>query len=521
MSKELTPNVESDEKEFLTKIDINLGSSHAMYKTSIGNLLKNFYKIGIQRKRQRKYLYNDIPGGKGHKWQRELFLSLLVGIPMGEFMFTQMEIEDEDGNIKIVYLNEDGQQRMYTTIAIINNMVKLPDVIPYRGYEQYAGKQFSQLPQKLQDKILYATELPIKMSFLNDEESRYIEFVLANSGNQLSAQDLRSGQPTEGASYIQSLVDGDNEIQFGNYVGMTYPNYDMFQVQVVDGKCSHVYVEIDPNGRAMEEITANWYSWLRYKGTKDMKQDVLNRMYSEFNNGNNITSSEKNLFEKYLKKMNSILTKNKKRKGLTKKPLDYLFPVMKEFMDNNVKINDNTFAKQYLDAIEKLKKQNKTWFPKTTNNGKPKKSNKFDYVFRQITSNEAIKYIVDEIYKTMVAKMKSNGTYIELDSKREFSLGDKRVKLAEQDYKCGYCGTEISDVSESEGDHTFPYSKGGMTDMENLTVACPSCNQLKSDMTPEEWETFQKKGSPSFEYWGLVSDASRPFDTNNFNSATR
>ena len=189
MSKELTPNVESGEKEFLTKIDINLGSSHEMYKTSIGNLLKNFYKIGIQRKRQRKYLYNDIPGGKGHNWQRELFLSLLVGIPIGGFMFTQMEIQDQDEDgeikIKIVYLNEDGQQRMYTTIAIINNMVKLPDVIPYRGYEQYAGKQFSQLPQKLQDKILYDTEWPIKMSFLNDEESRYIEFVLANTPEEL------------------------------------------------------------------------------------------------------------------------------------------------------------------------------------------------------------------------------------------------------------------------------------------------------------------------------------------------
>ena len=60
-----------------------------------------------------------------------------------------------------------------------------------------------------------------------------------------------------------------------------------------------------------------------------------------------------------------------------------------------------------------------------------------------------------------------------------------------------------------------------MTDMENLTVACPSCNQLKSDMTPEEWETFQKNGSPSVEYWALVSDASRAFDTNNFNSTTR
>lgn len=510
------------------RLDINLGDNEGLFKVSIADLRKNFHQIGIDRNIQRKFLFSYTPGGPGHKWQRELFLSLLIGRSIGQFAYSLREPLDaiavcedetlicEDENPMRVLLNDDGQQRTYTTMAIIENAVKLPDTITEDGYEHYAGKLFSELPARIQDKI-FAIEWPIKISFVSDPWTRYTEFKLANNGNALSSQDLRSGQPTSGAKYIQSLVDGENGIQYGRYSGVTYPKYDMFQVQVLNDKCSHTYVDINPTGRSMEEIVANWYSYLRYGGSKEMNSKQLDRMYEEFNRGNNITDSEKIKFEKDLNKLNYIFLSHNNRKGLTKKALDYVYPVYKMFTDNGIKINQKTFLKDYLTAISKLKNQNKTWVPKSKKNGKKPTKQKFDYVFRQLTTNDAIEYIVTEIFKTM----QRSGSNLKLDPNREFSIDQKRVKLVEQDYKCGYCGTEISDVHESHGDHTFPHSKGGMTDMQNLTVACPSCNQLKSDMTPEEWETFQKKGSSSFEYWGLVSDASRPFDTNNFNSATR
>ena len=476
--------------EILTQVDINLGESHALYKASIGKIRLNFDQIGIQRKRQRKYLFDDIPGGPGHKWQRQLFQSLLVGIPIGEFMFTVMEIENKESETSDtvqVFLNEDGQQRMYTTMAIVDNKVKLPETIPYQGYEQYGGRLFSQLPLNLRETI-FNTEWPIKVSFLKDEHSRYDEFVKANDGNPLSAQDLRSGQPTEGASYIQSLVDGDNEIKFGNYSGMTYPKFEMFQVQVLNGKCSHTYAEIDPSGRSMEEITANWFSWIRYGGLKEMSSARLDQMYSEFNTGLNPSPKEKIVFEKLLKRVNSVLIKNKSRKGLTKKPLDYLLPVIQMFIDNNVKIDDTTFIKQYLGAISKLKQENKTWVPKKGKNGKKTVAQKFDYVWRQLTTNEAIQYLINQVYKTMISKMKSDGAFNVVDSNREFNDDQKRYKLMDQDYKCGYCGTDI-DLHDSHGDHILPHSKGGKTEIDNLVMSCPKCNMSKKDKTPEEWES--------------------------------
>jgi 5-methylcytosine-specific restriction endonuclease McrA len=87
----------------------------------------------------------------------------------------------------------------------------------------------------------------------------------------------------------------------------------------------------------------------------------------------------------------------------------------------------------------------------------------------------------------MTETMKLNGTYLEIDSKRNFSAAQKLIKLEEQNDKCAYCGTDV-DLS-SHGDHIFPHSKGGKTELDNLVIACPECNQKKKDMNPEEWES--------------------------------
>lgn len=54
--------------------------------------------------------------------------------------------------------------------------------------------------------------------------------------------------------------------------------------------------------------------------------------------------------------------------------------------------------------------------------------------------------------------------------------------------KCQYCGAV--DV-QMHIDHVVPFSKGGSNDIENLTVACASCNLSKRDKTIEEWRGFK------------------------------
>lgn len=51
------------------------------------------------------------------------------------------------------------------------------------------------------------------------------------------------------------------------------------------------------------------------------------------------------------------------------------------------------------------------------------------------------------------------------------------------DFTCRYCGAHGVPL---ECDHVMPLSRGGTNDKYNLVTSCKSCNQQKSDRTPEE-----------------------------------
>jgi CRISPR/Cas system Type II protein with McrA/HNH and RuvC-like nuclease domain len=57
--------------------------------------------------------------------------------------------------------------------------------------------------------------------------------------------------------------------------------------------------------------------------------------------------------------------------------------------------------------------------------------------------------------------------------------------LERDDYKCQYCGAEVTRNTFTK-DHVMPRSRGGKTIARNLVVCCDKCNQKKGDRTPEE-----------------------------------
>lgn len=61
--------------------------------------------------------------------------------------------------------------------------------------------------------------------------------------------------------------------------------------------------------------------------------------------------------------------------------------------------------------------------------------------------------------------------------------GAKRKILSEV-LSCMYCGA----TSDLCIDHIFPPSRGGNSDLVNLTRSCVSCNSMKNCMTVEEWQ---------------------------------
>lgn len=48
---------------------------------------------------------------------------------------------------------------------------------------------------------------------------------------------------------------------------------------------------------------------------------------------------------------------------------------------------------------------------------------------------------------------------------------------------CSYCGERSDDLT---ADHIIPLSRGGNHTLDNITVACRSCNSRKGERTPEE-----------------------------------
>ncbi len=379
-----------------TKLDVNIGPNHAMYGVTIGNLRISSSQIGVQRRRQRKYLFNDVEGGPGNAWQRNLFASLVIGDPIGYFEAT---IVDDD---KI--LIEDGQQRYYTLIAILENKIKLPHNMSSYGddFKKYENKLFKDLHPDLRKQI-FASELTFFVSWLKSESDRYQRFININKSNKLSDQDKRSGQPSPGAGYIQYLVDGDNEVTYGEYNGNTTPPYDMFLISSAGDKIEHTYIEPKPNGRTAEEIVANWYSYYLYNEKADMNTECLNRMYNQFiKEPDTITQIDKQNFETYLSIIDEMVIKYNSRKKLTKKPLDYLFPVVKKMMDSGKTISTDIFLKHYIKAIDDLRTENPVYTPQ---NNKNQKQQMFDYVFRQMNDKDAIQYVVGQIYNKMCKSM--------------------------------------------------------------------------------------------------------------------
>lgn len=59
---------------------------------------------------------------------------------------------------------------------------------------------------------------------------------------------------------------------------------------------------------------------------------------------------------------------------------------------------------------------------------------------------------------------------------------------------CMICGLPFAKKKDITLDHIIPISKGGFDLLDNYQLAHYQCNQLKADMTPEEFKIFQQGG---------------------------
>lgn len=74
----------------------------------------------------------------------------------------------------------------------------------------------------------------------------------------------------------------------------------------------------------------------------------------------------------------------------------------------------------------------------------------------------------------------------------------RRGVLRRDGHRCAYCGKSASTI-----DHVVPRSRGGQDSWENLVACCLTCNNVKSDRTPQEmgWELRFTPRAPRGSTW--------------------
>ena len=70
--------------------------------------------------------------------------------------------------------------------------------------------------------------------------------------------------------------------------------------------------------------------------------------------------------------------------------------------------------------------------------------------------------------------------------RKSYSDEERKIIYDRSDGRCVLCGQRLV-LENMTLDHIIPLSLGGKDDMENLQVACFACNQLKSNILPEDF----------------------------------
>ena len=412
---------------------------------------------------QRMYLFNDVPLGKGHPWQRSLFKSYLMGEPVGT---VELWYNPKENHYEVL----DAQQRLRTLKAIFDDCVKTPKGLVIDGID-CGDMHYSGLPDQIRIKFIEYRFLVVA-SYISLENA-VERFIGINNGNPLSAQDKRSPQVSDFADFIRQIA--------------FYPNpaYEFSKFQDVDGKLQLKYFSFPHYGRTMDEMMSYLYLVIYKNGIQTFSQTELNKLYTimkdsptEFNKKN---QKDFQLILSILDKL--VSTKSWKVKETKKKDLLHLMLLLNHYTALGGSISQpDVFIEKFYSAIYKCRKNKKLMY--TDKNGE---ISDFATVWRLGTDKDYIEFVIG----CLISEINNTGI-IYKDDKRTFSRSEIESKLDEQNCKCVYCNESI-ELNQAIGDHMIPHSRGGRTIYENLAVSCKDCNSMKSSLPWDGWVHAVKK----------------------------
>lgn len=459
----------------------NFTKKSSLYSVNVRELMDNKDTYTVDEYRQRLYLFDDIVGQAGDPWQRNLFASILTGIPLGLFYITQ---DPKTGISKI----EDGQQRFGTLKAILDGAVKLPNNMGDYGkdYERLSNRSFTHLKTLAPDQREYILNLELLFVGLKDmtEEQLSECFRDINNGTPLTSQEIRGAQYSFGSHRLHDLT---QSLEIST----------LETSRRSSRRFAFLSTSVPVTGKYLEEVVAFWCDTHLENKIQSMKQSTLERRYKLFNEEGIIPSSTTTKSFKKFEEILSIvdksivtyvdLSKKKNQDFFGKRQLRFYFYVIRELMHRNIKVDNSSVVKNYALALAKLAESNELWtdpkkFDKQT--GAPVRIFWNDLFNKRADEAHQIEYVVNQIVDMMVSQ---SSKFISRDKKREFSSDQKRVKYHEQDGKCFYCQTEI-EMQDAIADHIIPHSKGGKTELDNCAISCKDCNTEKSSLDGKEYE---------------------------------
>lgn len=411
----------------------------------------------FNKEMQRMYLFNDIVGGKGDGWQRNLFKSYLLGQPVGT---VELWFNTDTFQYEVL----DAQQRLRTLLAIFNDCVMTPSKLVIDGID-CGNKFYSTLDDSIREKFRKYVFL-VTISYITKEDA-VDRFISINNGNPLTAQDKRSPQVSDFAKYIRNISDfNDSPFKFTKFTN-------------VNDKRTFKYFTFSHYGRSLDEVMAYIFMVVFENKIVSYNQPDLNKLYLNMKESpSKFTSEVKKNFESILKVLDkSIQSKMWDIKKTKKKELQYLLLVINHILSLGGSFSDiDLFLQEFYASIKKCR-SNKNLKYTAPNN----EVYDFSTAWRLGSQDGFISFIVNCLLKEL-----NNSGVIFKDDKRTFSRSEVESKLDEQDNKCEYCHKPIR-LDESIGDHMIPHSQGGRTIYQNLAVSCKTCNSIKSSLPWDGW----------------------------------
>lgn len=122
---------------------------------------------------------------------------------------------------------------------------------------------------------------------------------------------------------------------------------------------------------------------------------------------------------------------------------------------------------QYAENPERERKRNRKYY-------RDNKEDIKEYVAEWRNDNPELHRIYSASYRAR--KSKADGSY---------TAEELQERIEEQGYMCFYCSHPLED--DYHVDHYYPLSNGGSNDIENIVIACPTCNMKKSARDPHEF----------------------------------